>query len=75
MVMALSNVAVSGPCGVMHTCRLAPAIGTHVFPLTDHIDYYSVAHAHSNTFQQSQVRHTLKGAGMPFNHSAASLEG
>lgn len=29
LAMALSNVAVSGPCGVMHTCKLAPAY-THV---------------------------------------------
>ncbi len=25
LVVPLSKVAVSGPCGVMHTCKLAPA--------------------------------------------------
>jgi hypothetical protein len=30
LAMALSKVAVSGPCGVMHTCRLAPAQSIHV---------------------------------------------
>lgn len=35
--MALSKVAVSGPCGVMQTCRLAPACSTPASPLSQSI--------------------------------------
>ena len=34
LAMALSKVAVSGPCGVMQTCRLAPVCGVHASPLS-----------------------------------------
>ena len=37
LAIALSKVAVSGPCGVMHTCRLAPASSMHILICKSHM--------------------------------------